>query len=393
MSSKVLQLLVGVMVVTAPFSSNSAQFGLLDSDIFENRASITSQTEYNTNPRMTPADKQGVFQETLTPRYKFSDISENQELYFDFRLVVVRSSKKDIVIDRENPNAILGYSRQWERDNFTISTAYNETSSRTTEIAESGVVGADLTNITRNYNLNWRHDLNDRLSVATGAIFNKTEFQGGSASSALVSNRNRTLTASLNYLWSETLTPVIQLSHTKQYSGSADPTSVFNYSTGLDWQYSDYWKFGFRFGKNKIHLGSNPQTPSLLNSSASSSSNGWSGSINTSYSYNDLISFNADVSRQVSSSNLGGLNESDRASISMVYQMDALSNLNLNYNINKNRTVNQTESTQYNINYSRSLSDTLTMSVYASYRELDNEASNADAKVIGFNLSYDHPVF
>lgn len=381
------------MVIITPIAANSAQFGIFDSDIFENRASITSQTEYNTNPTMNASNKQGVFQETLTPRYKFSDISENQELYFDFRLVVVRSSKKDIIIDRENPNAILGYSRQWERDNFTASTSYNETSSRTNEIAESGVVAADLTNITRNYNLNWSHELNDRVSIVTGATFNKTEFQGGSTSSALVSNRSRTLTASLNYLWTETLTPVIQLSHTKQFSGSADPTSVFNYSTGVDWQYSDLWKFGFRFGKNKIQLGSAPQTQALLNNSASSSSNGWSGSLNASYTLSDNTSFTADVSRQVSPSNLGGMNESDRATLSMIYALDDKSNLNLNYNLNKNRTLNQTESTQYNVNYSRSLSDTVTMSVYASYRELDNQTTMADAKVIGFNFSYDHPVF
>lgn len=381
------------MMVITPLPAKSAQFGLFESDIFENRASITSQTEYNTNPTLSPTNSQGVFQETLTPRYKFSDVSQNHELYFDFRLVVVRSSKKQIVIDRENPNAILGYSRQGERDNFTATTSYSESSSRTTELTESGIVGADLTNITRNYTLNWRHELTDRMSMVTGAVFNKTEFQGGTSSSNLVSNRNRTFTAALNYQWSETLTPVIQLSHTKQFSGSADPTSVFNYSTGLDWQYSDYWKFGFRFGKNKIHLGSNPQSQSLLTNSGSSSSNGWSGSLNASYYFNDVTTFSADVSRQVTPSNLGGLNESDRATLSMAYQIDDKSNLNLNYNINKNRTINQTESSQYNVNYSHSLTDTLTMSLYASYRELDNQTSVADAKVIGFNLSYDHPVF
>lgn len=368
------------VILVSSFASSFVQageFGLFKEDAFENRASITSTTEYNTNPRLIATGEEGVFQQTVTPRYKFSDISENQELFFDFRLVVVRSSKKDIVIDRENPVASLGYIHQYEKGNISASTNYTETSSRNIELTESGVVGADLTSVVRNYNFAWRHDLADRWILNSTAAYNKTDFSGGS--SALVSNHNRQLTSALSYQLTETLTPVVQVSYVKQYSGSLDPTSNINYTTGIDWQYSDAWRFGVRYGKNR--------------SFGATSANGWTGSLNASYLVTDYMTLSAELSRQVTPSNLGGLNENERANLNLAYQLSDVSNISFTYNETKNKTVNQTQTTQYSTSYSRNITDRLSLAVNASYRELENPTSNASAKVLGFTLNYDHPAF
>lgn len=369
--------LKGLAFFLCAFASQiSAAATSLPIGTLEQHAFFTSGLSYNTNPNMTSINEKSVWQLNLTPRYRVSNFNDLNEWYVDLSLLVVRSSDKQIVIDRENPVADIGWKRELERGNIGLKLHYDEASSLVTEFDESGVVSVDSTRIAKSIEATWDYILTERLTLGLNSSLSKSQFTGGGT---LVGNRNKVVGSSITYAISDTLKSVGQISWTEFIpdSGQAESKNL-NYNAGFDWSYSPNVDFGFRMGMNKI--------------SGQNSGSGKNLLLNYAYrTERSVTTLNA--SRSVAPSGLGGLIESDRLSAGWSYDLSDRSSMALNYSMSKNNSLNSTETTQYSANYNYDLSERWRAGANASYRELDDGINNTSAKIIGFTLSYDHPVF
>ena len=174
------------------------------------QASVPMGVEYDTNPRMSSTDKQSILRYIATPRYSIATVADQNRWYSDVSLRLERSSDKKLSIDREDPNVVVGWERDGERDRFSLIGRYNKASTRFTEFDETGLVVNDASSTTRSVAANWSRSLTERLNFSLGGQYLTTAYSGGNFTDYSTKLLNSTLTYDLN----ERVRPFIQVSLT-----------------------------------------------------------------------------------------------------------------------------------------------------------------------------------
>ena len=161
-------------------------------------ASVPMGVEYDTNPRMLSTNKQSIWRYIATPRYSIAAVADRNRWYSDVSLRLERSSDKNLSVDREDPNVLVGWQRDGERDRFSLIGRYNKASTRFTEFDETGVVVNDASSTTRSVAANWSRSMTERLNLSLGGQYLTTTYSGGNFTDYSTKSLNSTLTYDFN---------------------------------------------------------------------------------------------------------------------------------------------------------------------------------------------------
>ena len=173
-------------------------------------ASVPMGVEYDTNPRLLSTNKQSIWRYIATPRYSIAAVADRDRWYSDISLRLERSSDKSLSVDREDPNVLIGWQRDGERDRFSLIGRYNKASTRFTEFDETGLVDGTASSTTRSVAANWSRSMTERLNLSLGGQYLTTGYSGGNFTDYSTKSLNSTLT----YDFNERVRPFIQVALT-----------------------------------------------------------------------------------------------------------------------------------------------------------------------------------
>lgn len=364
------------------------------------QASSSFDTQYDTNPLLRE-DKQSIWRYTITPRYSVAAVEDQNRWYANAALSLQRSSDKRVLQDREDPNVDIGWQRENEKGTFSLIAHYDKRSSRFSEFNQNGFVDVDGNAMTKSLAANWTHAITERLNLSLGTQYIKTTYDSSRFSDSV----SKSINSSLTYEFNERISPFVQLGFTDFKSdgvitgngngffvnnnvGSSGSSKSKNISVGATIYLSPQWTFTPSIGVNKVDSANQDANTAL----GSTSGSGSIGNFALAYQA-ERANFKAALSRSVSPSGVGAFVESDQFNIAYDYLLTERSSVGAGYNLNKNKSDFDSESTQISAWYSKELTEMWQMRLSVESRNQKNSNQSIDGNVIGLTFTYSTPEF
>jgi hypothetical protein len=339
---------------------------------------------YDSNIQMQENNEESINFYNTTPTLRVTGNDGVNSLSFNGSVLFQRSSDEDISEDRKDPSLGLGWTRGFERGEFTLSTNYNKSSTRVSERRVTGLIFNDGSAITRSYDASLRYLITEKFSLSTGLNYQETTFSGANLDDFNSKNFN----SRLNYLYNEKLTPFVQFSISRFENETNSLNSLFtgnantsgnsvsrNLLVGYAYKMSPQLDYSVALGVNRV----------------SSAGSGWIGNASLNYVINEKSSLIGTISRNVTPTGLGGFLEIDNLGLSYLYDIDQKNHLGSDVNWSITRDVNNSNFKQLGAFYSYDLSEDWDIRTYAQYRSLQAINTDASAYQIGFSFSFNHP--
>jgi hypothetical protein len=178
---------------------------------------------YDSNIQMQENNEESINFYNTTPTLRVTGNDGVNSLSFNGSVLFQRSSDEDISEDRKDPSLGLGWTRGFERGEFTLSTNYNKSSTRVSERRVTGLIFNDGSAITRSYDASLRYLITEKFSLSTGLNYQETTFSGANLDDFNSKNFN----SRLNYLYNEKLTPFVQFSISRFENETNSLNSLF----------------------------------------------------------------------------------------------------------------------------------------------------------------------
>ena len=338
------------------------------------QASVPMGVEYDSNPRMSSTDKRSIWRYIATPRYSIATVADRNRWYSEVSLRLERSSDKKLSVDREDPNVVVGWERDSERDRFSLIGRYNKANTRITEFDETGLVVNDASSSTRSVAANWSRLLTERLNFSLGGQYLKTSYSGGN----FTDYSTKSLNSTLIYEWSERVRPFIQVGLTDFNSDGQRRrnTKSQNYLVGAHVDISPKFNVSASAGINHLSTAGNGRIA------------------NTNFNYlGERYSLRGSLERSVSASSIGNFQESDRLSLGYNYDLSGRSRLGADFSWRKNNSLNDSETKQLSGFYSRDLTEFWQMKLLLQTRNLKSANRSANGNIAGITFTYNIPEF
>lgn len=345
----------------------------VQADIIQKQFAMPILVEFDTNPTMAPVAK-SLWRSALSPRYGLSYNNDVGQWYANGTLRIERTSDQTVSINREDPALDAGWKRQMATGEYGVSFHYDEVSSRTSQLDETGSVGGDNTRITKSIALVWQKYLNEKLSLALNAATSRMTFDGGG-----INSRTYNGSVMLGYSWNEKNEPYVRFA-TNRYApdGDSDPTDFYSGVAGFKWVSSQYLSGDVNAGLNRIY-GVTQDT-------------GWQAEAKIVYAA-EKSSLTLGLSRSLSPAGNGGFLESEQAKAGFQYVLSDRSRAGLDVALRRNRDANASETRQAGAWYARELSPFWNLRASLQHRESSNNIQNASGNVLGLSLVFSLPDF
>jgi predicted porin len=383
-----IKLLLASMVM---FSSSAEAVIVLQ------QASSSFDTQYDTNPLLRE-DKQSIWRYTITPRYSVAAVEDKNKWYANAALGLQRSSDKSVLQDREDPNVDIGWQRENEKGFFSLVAHYDKRSSRFSEFNRNGFVDIDGNAVTKSIAASWAHAITERLNFLLDTQYNKTTYDSSQFSDSITKSIN----SSLTYQFNERVSPFVQVGYTDfksdgvitgsglliRNANNNDSSKSKNISVGAIIYLSPKWTFTPSVGVNKVDSANQNADAAL----GSASGSGRIGNFSLAYAA-ERANFKAVLSRSVSPSGVGDFVESDQFNMAYDYLLTEKSRVGAGYNINKNKSDFDSESTYISAWYSKELTEMWQMRLSIESRKQKSSDQNVDGNVIGLTFTYSTPEF
>lgn len=370
------------------------------------QASSSFETQYDTNPLLRE-DEQSIWRYRVIPRYNIAAVDDRNRWYANAALSLERSSDKRIIQDREDPNVDIGWQRENEKGTFSLIAHYDKRSSRFSEFNQNGFVDTDGNAVAKSLAANWTHAITERLNFSLGTQYTKTTYDSSRFSDSITKSIN----SSLAYEFNERISPFVQLGFTDFKSdgvvtgngllinngngffgnnnvGNSGNSKSKNISIGATIYLNPQWTFTPSVGINKVDSTNRNANAAF----GSASGSGTIGNFGLAYK-GERENFKAALSRSVSPSGVGNFVESDQFNMAYDYLLTDRSSVGTGYNINKNKSNFDSESTLFSAWYSKELTEMWQMRLSAESRRQKNSNRNVDGNVIGLTFTYSTPEF
>lgn len=361
------------------------------------QASSSFDTQYDTNPLLRE-DKQSIWRYTLTPRYSIAAVEDRNRWYANAALGFQRSSDKSVIQDREDPNVDIGWQREIDKGLFSLIAHYDKRSSRFSEFNQNGFVDTDGNAVTKSLAANWTHAITGKLNFSLGTQYTKTTYDSSQFSDSV----SKSVNSSLAYELNERISPFVQLGFTDFKSdgvvtgngllinnvgndGSSKSKSI---SVGATIYLNSQWTFTPSVGVNKVDSENQNANTAL----GSTSGSGTIGNFGLAYKA-ERANFKTALSRSVSPSGVGGFVESDQFNVAYDYLLTERSSVGAGYNINKNKSNFDSESTLISAWYSKELTEMWLMRLSVESRNQKDTNQSINGNVIGITFTYSIPEF
>lgn len=358
-------------ILTLPYT------GVASAATWQSAIAVPSTVEYDSNPLLLTRDEKSVTRTIIAPDYSLVGNFGRDELQFGLGVNVVRSSDTSVVTNREDPRLRLGWQRETETGAYGLTARYEESSTLSTAIQETGVVSAD-DGTQKFYSLgaNWRTALSERSTLIAEADYNHVTYDV----TTLIDYDELATRLTWNYAWSERVEVFTRFGATRY---EPDETSVatssnsYTPTVGVNVQFSDQFKGSVYAGLNQV----------------SGTGDGPTGQGGVMLQYTgDRVESSIDASRSTVASGDGGFVEADILKGTWSYAIDEVRRTG--FDASWQDTQGQTPNTlsNYSVWVSQELSPFWMARLSFTYKERkqDNFA-DATANVVGLTLVYSYP--
>jgi hypothetical protein len=345
--------------------------------VLEQQASISLGSNFYSNYEMVD-NQESVWIYNATPQYKLSLLDGVNTWYANGALRVDRSTNQDIYFNREDPSVQVGWLRDLEKGNFGVNASYSESSTRTRQFRETGLVQEDGTDRTRSVSANWLHFISEKLSMALDGGYEKTNFSlaSGGESNTFTDSSLRYLNTIFRYKLTETISPYTKL-------GINDYRAL----TRIQFQnllvgvvLNPTQKLTFDVSVGNTHF-------------SETGDNAWIGALMGNY-IGERYTIDGVLSRSVIATDVGDTELTDLLSFNYAYDISEKSRWGAALALGENKSSNANKTQQISTFYSRDLSSSWLMNLYLEMRNIKNESqSSVHGNTAGITFTYTTPKF
>ncbi len=357
------------------------------------QASLPMNVDYDTNLNLTQ-QKQGVWRYTTIPKYAVAAVDEKNKWFGDLALTLQRSSNRNLSADREDPRLNLGWQRELERGDFSITAGYDKRSSRFAQFNTNALLDVDGTSVNKSLAANFSHSLTERLRFSLGASYSDTSY----TDSSFVSSVSKTISSTVTYDLNEKVSPFIQLSFIdfKPDGNLSRPSTSKNFSIGGTILISPRWTFTPSVGVNSTSASGNNTVGGFngggFGGIGSNEGSGWISNNTLSY-LSEKSTLQASLSRAVVPGGLGSLQKTDTFALDYKRELSEVSTAGVSFNIGKSQSDFDSETAQLFGYYSREISRDWQMRFIAGHRSQKQNTFSANNNNVGISLIYNIPQF
>lgn len=350
--------------------------GMAYAATWQTAIAVPSTVEYDSNPLLLTSDEKGVTRTIIAPDLNLVGTSGRDEFQFGLGVYVVRSSDTDIVSDREDPRLKFGWHRETETGGYGLTARYEESSTLSTEVQETGVVASDGTQKLYTVGGNWRSALSERTT-----LLNETDYTHVTYDIPTLINYDELASRfTLTYAWSERVELFTRIGvrrYEPDEGTAASSSNSYTPTVGLNFLVSEALKGSVYAGVNQVSgTGDGPTGE---------------GGVNLQYT-GERFETSFDASRSTVASGDGGFVEADSLKGSVSYLIDETRRTG--FDASWQDTKGQTPNTLVNYSawVSQELSPFWNARLFFTYKERKQDSlPDASANVVGLTLTYSYP--
>ncbi|WP_342625436.1 hypothetical protein [Pseudomonas alkylphenolica] len=351
--------------------------GMVQASTWQSSAALPTTVEYDSNPLLLTSGEEGVTRTIIAPDYSLVGTFDRDQLRLGLGVRVLRSSDTDVVDNREDPNVILGWQRETETGGYGLSAQYNESSTLSSAVQDTGVVTTtDGTQKLYVLTGNWNRALTERSTLS-----NETKYSSASYDIDTLTDYEELATVlTWTYAWSER-TDLYTGIGAKRYEPEdetlASASNSYSPVVGLKYQFSERLQ-------GDVHLGVNE---------VSGDGGGRRGEGGFSLYYTgERTGLSLDAERSTVASAEGGFTEVDSVRGGWSYAVNETSRVGLDaaWQDSKGQTPNTLQT--YGAWASRELSPFCDLRLSLMYKERQQDGlPDAVGTIIGMTLTYRFP--
>jgi hypothetical protein len=295
-------------------------------------------------------------------------------------LHVERSSDQRVSMNREDPNLLLGWRRLTETGEFSLTTTYDQVSSRAAELQNTGGITTDSTQTAAALRGLWRTAVTELSTLTADADYKTVSY----ATCTQTNYNNLAAGIKWDYVWSERIDPFLRFSVSHYVPDKSTVTGggtsdYYTVTGGVKVKASEHLEWTAQGGPGRVV--------------ARVTDTGWQGSFAMQYR-GDRYDAALNIGRSVTVSGDGGFVASDQASGSVGYAINERSSAGLSASWQD--TKGQTPNTMQHLGAwaSHELSPFLYARLdYRHKLRTQNGQPDASGDVLGVTLIYSPPGF
>jgi outer membrane scaffolding protein for murein synthesis (MipA/OmpV family) len=297
----------------------------------------------------------------------------------DGLLTVQRHSNENVLVDREDPRLLAGWTHNYESGIFGVTASYAENSSLVNQLISSGAfTQINNTQTTKQLAANWQHTINNRWVALTNAAY--TEYSYSVQQATLLDYSVGEVKSKFTYENNEKLKTSIQASYAQlNPDGSTKSTDNADLAVGADYKINEHFEVGGDVG--------------VFNLSGRQSETDWLAGMHAGYNV-ERMKYSFLINRTIDTSGIGGFQKADALKLGWVYDRTEKDRFGANYSFNKYRKdvtigLDNVDYQEVSAYFQHDLSSHWQARVNTSYRKLDSIVTNANGTLVGFTITYD----
>jgi len=351
-------------------------------------ATLNPSLEYDDNIFMRE-DKQGDYHASASPTLLVSRELENTVLSLSAGYVLDRYETAR-QLNTDNPFWRFSSQYQTERSQWGLDLSYAETTSRNDAADDTGDFETNAIVTSQSVSPSYRFQLSERDSLSLNATYSKRDYSTADFSN----NKTRSLSSSWQHQFTERFNGGVSVSVSNTESTGLLLTTddnTYNVSLTSNYELSEIWSMGGSVGLRQLQS----EQTDLFGTTIKSKSNGQSLDLNVSYN-GDIDSFKIGLSRSISPSSTGDVNEVDKFNISLSRQLSETltASLSASYQVTtsaSDESSDKRKNTQLSPSINWQFAPESSLSLSYNYRQQKESAlnTNVNSNGIMLTLNYD----
>lgn len=203
-------------------------------NVWRQSLSLPVEVVYDSNPAMATQNEQSVWLVATKPAYGLNKLDGNDELSALLSLNIERSSDESVSAHRADPSLLLGWLRKSALNQYGLRANYQESSTRVTELQDTGQVDIDGTRQLKAVYVDWKSEVSDRINLQVDGSYEDIAYRDVN----LTDYSTLAAAAAISYAWDERTTPFVKfsVSNYEPKSSSANQSSeLYGATIGAKW--------------------------------------------------------------------------------------------------------------------------------------------------------------
>lgn len=359
-------------------------------------AEFSPTFSYNDNVRLSE-EKNGSFYTQIQPTLMLSRAEANSMISFKTGLSVERYTALS-ELDREDPFANFSAGFNTERSSYGISASYTERAQRSIAEEDTGDFASNATVESINISPTYNYQLTEKDSVYASYNYSERKYTDtdnnidNPLGTNFNDNKTHTITTGWQRSWTERLTAGLALTYAQYESEGLEQSEYDTYNVAFTSSYllSEKWSVSGQFGYRTLE---NERTaPNGLKLTDKSS--GTLFNLATNYD-GELNSVAFSLSRSLTPSGEGNVNEQDKISITWSRKLSEVLSFNIDTSYQESQSADSLNTTdreylQFSPSMSWKLQEQLSLRFGYQYRDQQSsDRPSAESNMVFLTVGYD----